>query len=273
MTFDPRNSSGIARWEIDRPLTGADLRAHPPYSHFYSSDSPESQSPTTDHQSAVKPSGRAGNQVLIALALATSLPFALSHAQQITASLLGTVSDVSEAAMPGVVVRVANLGTNLKRETVTDQAGTYSFAYLPSGVYQISASHKRFQPQQVDKVILQVDQTARLDSTMRVSGISETLNVSASGTLLETEDASVGMVIDGVMIVDLPLSGRNFVQLAQLIPGVEAGTPGSITVRRGRASMGQSDSAYGSTGTSANGARDTANRSTSTALRRWTTTP
>ena len=93
-----------------------------------------------------------------------------------------------------------------------------------------------------------------------MGSVNETVNVSASAALLQTENASVGTVIDAGKIVDLPLNGRNFIQLAQLIPGVQAGTPGSITVRRGRGSVGQTDAAYGSTAACANGSRDTANR-------------
>ncbi len=90
--------------------------------------------------------------------------------------------------------------------------------------------------------------------------MTESVNVEASAAVLQTENATVGSVIDAQKIVDLPLNGRNFIQLAQLIPGAQAGTPGSITVRRGRGSIGQADSSFGSTGFSANGSRDTANR-------------
>src|SRR5438876_3675442 len=95
---------------------------------------------------------------------------------------------------------------------------------------------------------------------LSVGDATETVRVEADAVALQTDNATVGAVIDGAKIVDLPLNGRNFIQLAQLIPGVQAGTPGSITVRRGRGSVGQSDPAYGSTAASANRSRDTANR-------------
>jgi Carboxypeptidase regulatory-like domain/TonB dependent receptor-like, beta-barrel len=181
-------------------------------------------------------------------------------AQQTSATLLGTVVDPSGAATPGVKIRVSNLATNIKREATTDQAGNYSIPYLPAGNYHVSLTHEGFQAQQIASVTLQVEQAARLDFTLKVGNVSETVNVSASASVLQTENASVGTVIDSSKIVDLPLNGRNFIQLAQLIPGVQAGTPGSITVRRGRGSVGQTDAAYGSTAASANGSRDTANR-------------
>ena len=182
------------------------------------------------------------------------------HAQQTTATLLGTVTDTSGAAVAGVTVKAINLATNFTREGVSEANGSYSIRSLPAGGYKVTASHAGFQAQQIDNIVLQVEQLARVDINLKVGNVSETVNVSASAAVLQTENATVGTVIDAGKIVDLPLNGRNFIQLAQLTPGVNPGTPGSITVRRGRGSVGQTDAAYGSTAANANGARDTANR-------------
>src|SRR6476646_1998863 len=143
---------------------------------------------------------------------------------------------------------------------MTDASGAYSLPNLPSGSYHVTATKTGFQVARAESVTLQVEQAARLDLRLEVGNVSESVEVAATAALLQTENASVGTVIDSAKIVDLPLNGRNFIQLAQLIPGVQSGTPGSITVRRGRGSVGQTDSAYGSTAASANGSRDTANR-------------
>jgi len=203
---------------------------------------------------------RVRGQQGLAVCLALALWLCPLRAQQTTATLLGTVVDPSGAAVPGASIKVTNVATNIKREATTDQAGNYSIPYLPAGNYQVTLTHEGFQAQQIESVTLQVEQAARLDFTLKVGNVSETVNVSAAGAVLQTENASVGTVIDSGKIVELPLNGRNFIQLAQLIPGVQAGTTGSITVRRGRGSVGQTDAAYGSTAASANGSRDTANR-------------
>jgi hypothetical protein len=195
--------------------------------------------------------------VFTAMSFCTLLPL---RAQQTTATLLGSVVDPSGAAVPGVMVRATNLATNARRDAVTDQAGNYTMPALPAGNYRVTATREGFGAQQLDNVTLQVEQQARVDFSLKVGNVSETVEVTGAAAVLQTENASVGTVIDSAKIVDLPLNGRNFIQLAQLIPGVQAGTPGSITVRRGRGSVGQSDSGYGSTAASANGSRDTANR-------------
>ena len=181
-------------------------------------------------------------------------------AQQTTATLTGIITDPAGAVIPNVTVKATNLATNAVRETKTAETGSYTLPFLPAGDYSVTASAGGFQTQRIDRITLQVQQTARVDLQLRIGEVTETINVEATGADLQTDTATVGSVIDGAKIVDLPLNGRNFVQLAQLIPGVQAGTPGSITVRRGRGSIGQQDAPFGSTAMSANGSRDTANR-------------
>ena len=181
-------------------------------------------------------------------------------AQQTTATLTGNVTDATGASVAGVIIKATNQETNAARETISNEQGSYSLPFLSAGEYVVEASRGGFQGAKVNQLSLQVGQTVRVDLALQVGAVNESISVSAAAATLQTENAAVGTVIDGAKIVDLPLNGRNFVQLAQLIPGVQAGTPGSITVRRGRGSIGQTDSSGGSTGLSANGSRDTANR-------------
>jgi carboxypeptidase family protein len=200
-----------------------------------------------------------GNQCVVALAM-LCICIGPALGQQTGATLVGTVSDATGAVLPKVAIRASNLATNVARASVSDDSGNYSIPFLPAGDYAVTATLGGFREGQVDRITLQVLQTARVDFQMQPGNVSERVEVSATGALLQTENAAVGTVIDSSKIVDLPLNGRNFIQLAQLIPGVQPGTPGSITVRRGRGSVGQSDPSYGATSASANGQRDTANR-------------
>ena len=181
-------------------------------------------------------------------------------AQQTAGTLIGSVTDASGAVIPSASIKVVNLATNSVREAVSDGSGSYTVPFLPAGDYSLTLTVKGFQSQKIASINLQVQQTLRQDFQVKVGDVSESISVDASAAALQTDNAVVGTVIDAAKVVQLPLNGRNFIQLAQLIPGVQAGTPGSITVRRGRGSIGQQSSAFGETGMSANGARDTANR-------------
>ncbi len=186
----------------------------------------------------------------------------VAHAQQTTATIVGNVTDASGAVVVGAKVTATNKATNTVRATVTDSSGQYSLPSLPTGTYSLSVEMAGFQGQRTDSLILEASQTARQDFKIAAGTVTETITVEtgAAAAQLQTESGVVGEVIDAKKIVDLPLNGRNFVQLAQLIPGVNPGTSGSITVRRARGSVGSSDASFGSTAIQVNGQRDTQNR-------------
>ena len=183
-------------------------------------------------------------------------------AQQTTATIVGNVIDPSGAAVVGATVTVTNTGTSAARTAVTEDDGKYSFPSLAPGPYALSVEMAGFRKQQISGIVLDASQTARQDFALVVGEVTNTVNVEASSAAaqLQTENGSVGAIIDAKKIVDLPLNGRNFVQLAQLIPGANSGTEGSITVRRARGALASSDATGGSTAVQVNGQRDTQNR-------------
>lgn len=185
--------------------------------------------------------------------LVVLLPVELSS-QATTAKVVGTVTDGSGAAVPDSNVTITNAETSQARSTKTNTAGNYEFSFLPIGPYTLSIEARGFQKAAISQFQLSVDQVARINVQLQVGQITEQVSVTAAATGLQTEESSVGTVIDSQKVVELPLNGRSFVQLALLTPGVNPGTPGSITVRRNRGAVGQS------VAMSANGARDTQNR-------------
>lgn len=185
---------------------------------------------------------------------------ATALAQQTSANLVGTLTDANSAVVPNAKIKITNLATGAARDAVSDESGNYALSFLPAGDYELTITAQGYKTKKIERLTLQVSQTLRQDFAMDIGAVTETVSITATGVQLQTENTTVGTVIDSAKIVELPLNGRNFVQLAQLIPGVQTGTPGSITVRRGRGSIGQTDSGFGSTAMSANGSRDTANR-------------
>ena len=112
------------------------------------------------------------------LLLALAVPPAL--AQQTTATLLGTVSDSSGAVVPGVTIRVTNLANQVSRETKSDDSGL-TLPFLPSGEYSVSATADGFKVQKVDRVILGVQQTGRVDLKLELGEVTQTIDVEGGG--------------------------------------------------------------------------------------------
>lgn len=148
------------------------------------------------------------------------LTAAAALAQVERASVVGTVTDETGAAMAGVEVTVTNEGTNTSVRLTTDESGAYSAVNLIPASYSVTASKAGFRNVAFRNFVLQVGQAARLDIRMQVGNVEQTVEVQGSLPLLQTESASVGQVIGQEAVQALPLNGRNFVQLAILAPGV-----------------------------------------------------
>ncbi len=143
--------------------------------------------------------------------------------------------------MAGATVAITNIGTASSRTATTNGEGIYSFASLNPGNYTMTVEAKGFKRAERKDIELQVGQAARLDFTLEIGSISDTVEVSGGAPVLETENATVGTVIENRRIVELPLNGRNYLQLASLTPGVTTNGPASS---QGQQRMGGSRNSF-----------------------------
>ena len=148
-----------------------------------------------------------------------------TYAQQDTATITGEVQDASGALVPSAAITVTNIGTNITVTTTTNEEGSYTVTSLRPGDYTVTVEKTGFSKTLRSGVNLQVNQFARIDITLQAGQVSETIEVASGAPLLETETSSRGSVIDQKKIVELPLNGRDYNQLALLSPGVFPGTP------------------------------------------------
>lgn len=160
--------------------------------------------------------------VLLCLASATLL------AQVETGRIIGTVTDSSSAAVPGASVTIQNVGTGRSFTVTTDEHGLYRSIPLPAGVYRVEIEAAGFKKAVRQDITLQVQQTVVADVPLEVGAISEQIDVKASVPLLSTTEASQGQVIDERRVVNLPLNGRDYIQLALLSEGASEPTGGRI---------------------------------------------
>jgi hypothetical protein len=152
--------------------------------------------------------------------------FAVSAVAQFeSATVTGVVTDPANAVVSGAEIRAINEATNIESATTTDNEGRFALTNLRPGSYRVTATAKGFKEAVSPGVVLQVNQAARLDMQLTVGNVTEQVTVNAEPPLLETETASRGAVIDHTKMIELPLNGRDYNQLALLSPGVLAATP------------------------------------------------
>ena len=156
------------------------------------------------------------------------------QAQVDTGSILGTVTDASGASVTGAKVTLINEGTGAELSTTTGADGGYKFTPVRIGSYKLSVSLQGFQTVVQTGVTVNVGENVVANFTLKPGTVTETISVESTIPVLQSQDASVGQVVDSKNVNDLPLNGRNFTFLAQLAAGVNS--PQADT--RGNASTG-----------------------------------
>ncbi len=167
-----------------------------------------------------------------------------------TQTIEGLVTDATGAVIPGATVTMTNVDTGIVTTVTTNETGNYRFSYVPVGNYSVRCELGGFKTQSVSGVLVETTAQVRTDFMIEVGDITEIIEVAADAITLNTENAAVGSVIDNRRITELPLNGRNIVQLAVLVPGVQFGQ---------RSGLSRGDGGYireGSYSVSANGVRE-----------------
>ena len=137
-----------------------------------------------------------------------------------TSSVLGTVKDSSEAVLGGARVTLTNLGTNISVSRDSDENGSFEFVNVKPGRYKLAAEKQGFATAVADDFIVNVAARQRVDLTMSVGQVTETVNVTSAVALVESDSSQRGQVIEEKKIVELPLNGRSYADLALLSAGV-----------------------------------------------------
>ena len=157
---------------------------------------------------------------LTAILVLAAGPEAFSQVE--TARITGVITDSTGAVIPGARIAFVHVDTNTQSATTSDEAGRYLSVPLRIGEYRVEVESDGFKRAVRSGVVLQVQQTAALDFALEIGAVSETIDVTADAPLLQTTEATQGQVIDNQKIVDMPLNGRDYIQLALLSAGTVA---------------------------------------------------
>ena len=172
------------------------------------------------HLAAIRKGGAMSRKIFVAC-ICFLLPSAFrSSAQSTSAVVVGVIRDATGGAVPAADVTIRNVDTNISRQTVSDERGEFTLTNLAPGHYELTARKTGFHLLRETGIELQVNQTARLDLTLQIGALAESVVVSADPPLLNTENQAKGDVIVTQEILEMPLNGRDVFDLAFLVPGV-----------------------------------------------------
>jgi len=193
---------------------------------------------------------------LAILCLALLPAYRAGSSQGITGSITGTVTDPSGSVIGAASVTVRQEETNAIHKTTTSDAGTYTVTQLPPGHYDVKVDKTGFEAYQQKGITLAIDQKAEIDAQLTVGSEQQNVVVTSTGPVIQTEDSSIGQVIDSQAIQNTPLNGRLSVMgLVALAPGVQsAGAQDQLAVRGMTPAIGTgSRNAYGGLGNTLDG--------------------
>jgi len=166
-----------------------------------------------------------------------------SWAQDATGKITGNVKDATGGVVPGAAVVVTSIDTKTSKTTLTDKQGTYQVLQLPIGNYEVSAEASGFSKTVVRPAsALEINQTLRVDLTLEVGATTTQISVESQASTVETENATVGGTVTGQAIFELPLNGRNTLDLLATQPGVTPSNPDSSAAGGYSIAGGRSDS-------------------------------
>jgi Carboxypeptidase regulatory-like domain/TonB dependent receptor len=158
-------------------------------------------------------------KILFSAVVLLTFLFAVTGFAQTTASIQGTVTDSTGAAIKGAKVTVKSVSQGIERTTETSDTGSYQIPALPPGTYTVEIQGGGFQTQQATNVVVSVSQNAVQNFGLKPATASEVVSVEATTPVIETTTMTVGQTIDQRTVQDIPLNGRHFVDLALLVPG------------------------------------------------------
>ena len=144
-----------------------------------------------------------------------------AQAQVLYGSIVGSVTDEAHGSVPGAKVRITSPSTNQTREAVTDTTGTYTLASVPADTYDVSVTAPGFQVFKVTGVSVTADSHTRVDATLKIGAVEQTVEVSAQTATLQTDSGEVRSEITTQSLENVPIPvGRNYQNLLIMVPGV-----------------------------------------------------